>query len=182
MRHHRDVDVVQVAQPYELRLSAEELDGPRAAQIVPVLDLDVLLRGHGHQSHAPGQGVHDAGRLKPGGRGEHGADLGVVAAGVRRAGFRVRVRMARDDERVELAHDGDRRPRAGAVQSCLYAGDGDALVAGDAHGAQGLRGKRGRPALTEAGLGGVENAFGDTDGARGFPVDLGADRGLQLLD
>ena len=90
--------------------------------------------------------------------------------------------MARYDERVELAHDGDRGPGAVAVEKALHAGDGEALVAGDAHAAQGLRGQRRRPALPKAGLGGVEDALRDTDGALGLQVDLGTDRSLQLLD
>src|SRR5438034_107562 len=45
-------------------------------------------------------------------RAEHAGDLRVVAAGVRRARARVALRMARHDQRVQLAEHGERRPVA----------------------------------------------------------------------
>src|SRR5438094_832682 len=45
-------------------------------------------------------------------RAEHAGDLRVVAARVRRARARVALRMARHDQRVQLAEHGERRPVA----------------------------------------------------------------------
>ena len=48
VHHHRQVDVVELAQPDELGFAAQELDFALAPQVVAVFNFDVFLGRHGH--------------------------------------------------------------------------------------------------------------------------------------
>ena len=99
------MDIVELAEADELRLTAKELDRALTAQAVAVLDLDVLLGRHRHEHQSPTELIQDA-SLVQGPRGpQHHADLGMVATGMGRARLRVGVGVVVHDEGVQLADD-----------------------------------------------------------------------------
>src|SRR5919106_2581870 len=52
VHHHGQVNVIELTQLDQFRLAAQELDFTFPSQAVPVLNLDVLFGGHGHQYDA----------------------------------------------------------------------------------------------------------------------------------
>src|SRR5205807_9097978 len=114
--HHRHVDVVEVAEPEQLRLAAEEFQPARARLRHAPLDVAVLLGRHREEDDAPGQVIEGPRVEQPHGGAEQAGDLGVVAAGVGRAGLRIGHRVAGDDETIELPEQRERRALAGAAR------------------------------------------------------------------
>ena len=172
--HHRQVDVVQRTETYELRLPSQKLDLPRTPQLVTVLYVDILLGRHGHERDASREVSQDAGRLEPDGHTQHHADLGMVPAGVGRSSLRVLERVPRDPQRVQLAHDPDRRARRAALQGRLQAGQGDTLLVPDAVAAEAVRDQAGGLPLQEPGLRAPEDGLGRADQIVPVTIDLAA--------
>mgnify|MGYP003707750689 CR=1 FL=1 len=63
MDHHRHVHVVQGTSLNELRLASQKLDPALPPQLIPVLDIDVLLGWDGYERDPPRQVLDDAGVL-----------------------------------------------------------------------------------------------------------------------
>ena len=179
--HHGHVNVVQLAQPDELGLAAQELNAARPAQLVPVLDLDVLLGGHGEQGDAARQGLHDPRGLQAHGRRDHRADLAVVAAGVGRARGRVGVGVAGHDQGVELAHDGHGGASPPGVQHRSGTSQRDAPLDRNAQRGQLVGDDPCRALLPESGLRVIEDVLRYPHGLTAPAVDLRAGEGLQLI-
>ena len=74
-------------------------------QGLAVADLDQLFGRNSHQADRAAHAVQSAGLLQGSGDAQQGCGLGVVAAGVDKAGLRVTLRMGRDDQAVQLTHD-----------------------------------------------------------------------------
>ena len=110
--HHRQVHVVEVAEPHQFGLAPEELERARRALAHPPLEVAALLCGHGEEHHAARQVRHHAGVVKRHRRAQHPRHLRIVAARVRRPREGIRRGMPRHRQRVELADERKRRPRA----------------------------------------------------------------------
>lgn len=159
--HHAHVDVVQQALPQELLFAAEEADLPLLLQPLPVLQLHVFLRRHGHEGHVPVQLVRQG--CQAHGGAQHGGDLGVVAAGVGGACLPVRLGVQGADHRVQLSHHHD--PGAGrtALQIAPDAGDGQMVPERDPELRKGAAHQLRRPPLLEAQLRVGEDLLADPD-------------------
>ncbi len=182
MRHHREVDVVELAEPQELGLPREKPQLALLPELVAVLDLDVLLCRDGDEGDAAAEGIEDAGGLEAHADAEHHGDLGVVPAGVRRARRGVGVWVAGHEQRIELAHDADGGAGAGAaVELPLDAGDGDARAALHAHLAHDAVDDGGRLLLAEAGLRVLEDGLRDADQLLAAAIDLLGDGPLEVI-
>ena len=124
--HDADVDIVELAEADKLLLSAEEPELALLPQLVAVGDLHVLLGGDAHEHDVAVELVHQTRVVQGEGDRRDGGELRVVAAGVDRAGDRVRVRVVRHEDRVQLAHHGDAEHGPRALEGLDDAGIGDA--------------------------------------------------------
>ena len=100
------IDIVELAQLDELGLAGEQFELLFRPELQSPLDLDVLLRGNGKEYDVAVELIHDS--LKSHACAQHRGDLRVVPACVRRVRLRVSERMIRDDQRIQLAEDGQR--------------------------------------------------------------------------
>src|SRR5439155_905422 len=98
--------------PQELGLAAEALALPLPRLAHPPFDVAVFLRRNGEEGDAPGEPIERPAVEEPHRRSQHRRDLGVVAAGVRRAGLGIGLGMPRHDQRVQLPEDRECRPGA----------------------------------------------------------------------
>jgi hypothetical protein len=173
----RHVHVVELAEADQLGLARQELDLPLLAQPDPPLDLDVLLGRHREEHHVPVQLVHHRLEAHPG--AQHRRHLGVVPAGVGGVGGRVGERMPRDDQRVQLAQDRDRRAGAPPGQPGLDAGEREPRAVLHAHLVEPGADELGGPRLPVARLGVALDVLADRDDLGRPPVDLRAHPGFQ---
>ena len=128
--HHRDVDVIELAPRHQFLLAAEIADLPLFAQLLAERDFHIFFRRRGHKGDVAGQRIGNAGQFQPERRAQHRAELQIVAAGVRRAGFGIGRRAVRADHRVQLADYGDIGAGSARLQLGLNTGQGQALLTG----------------------------------------------------
>ena len=157
-------------QPHKLGLSTQELYLPLASELVPVLDLDILLGRHRDQRDPPPQVFQHTGGLETHRYPQHVGDLGVVAAGVSGPGVGVLVGMAEDLQRVQLPHHRHGRPRAPPVQRALDTGQGDTVLIGDTKGLELLGDESGGLLFAVAGLRVIQNGLSHAYELVGPPV------------
>src|SRR5262249_41254966 len=112
-------DVVEVAEPDQLRLAAEELDLSRPRLREPPLEVAAFLRGDREERDAARQMLGGAGVDQRHRRAQHPRDLRLVPARVHRAGRRIRFRVPGNGERVELP---DQRERGAVTGTPAHVG------------------------------------------------------------
>ena len=180
--HHRQVDVVEVAQPQQLALAAQELEPPFADLVEAPLKVAAFLGRDRQERHAPGQPLERVRGDQADRRAHQPGDLGVVAARVDGAGGGVRVRMSRDHERVELAQKRERGASARAPRHIrAHTGERQSGPRRQAELAElRLDQRRGAP-LLEAELGMAADVFAEPDDLVGVALDRFVDTSLQLV-
>ena len=172
MNHHGQVHVVEVAQPQHLRLAAEELELAGARLAHAPGNVAVLLGRHRDERHAAGQLIGDPGIHQAHRAAQEPRHLGVVATRVSGAGLGIGFGMAGHDERVELAEQRERGPRARAApQVGAYPGDGEAGLGLESQRAQHLFGELRRLELLEAQLGVAANLLAQLHDLVAPPID-----------
>ena len=180
--HHRQVDVVQVAQTQQLALAAEEFESPFANLVEPPLEVAAFLGRDGHQGETASQMLERPGRHETDRGADQARDLSVVAAGVNRARRGIGLGMAGDNERVELAQERERRPwslAAGHVGA--HAREGEPGPRRQTELAK-LRLDEGRGSrLLEAELRVAADRFSDLDDLIGVALDRLVDGSLELV-
>ena len=179
--HHRHVDVVEGAQLQQFRLAGQESGSAAAHEVETVVDLHVLLGGNGEEHDPPGQLRGDARRGQAEGGTRETGDLGVVAAGVGRAGGAVGARVAGQDQGVQLAHEGDGRPGPPSFQDRPHSREGETLLEGQARFFEYGFHPVGGAMLLEPDLRLVHHRLPEGDDALTAGLDGGADGVLQLL-
>jgi hypothetical protein len=121
--HHGEIHVVEVPQPHQLGLTAEELEAPLARLLHAPLYVAVLLGGYREEDHAAGELGEGFPVHEPHGGAEQPRHLGIVTAGVRRARRRIGNRMAGHHQAVELAEQRERGPVGGAPRLRPHPGE-----------------------------------------------------------
>src|SRR5262249_44129860 len=174
--HHREIDVVQVAEAQKLTLAAQELEPSGAHLVEPPLEIAALLGGHGHERHAAREELEGARFEKADRRADEPRDLGVVAARVCGARHWVRLRVSGDPEGVELSDEGESRPGPGAAGDVrANARQSEAGSRDEAEAAELLRDECRGLQLLEAELGMAPDGLADTDDLVGVALDGLAD-------
>ena len=114
MHHQRQIDAVEITPAHEFGLAAEIFDLSFVDQPLAELQLDHLLRRDQQQPDPAAQTVQGAGFLQGRRNAHHLRALAVVAAAVGHAvdGFG----MVRDVQRVQLAHNGQRRSGTAGIE------------------------------------------------------------------
>ena len=182
MHHHRHVDVVERPQPDELLLAGEQVDPALPTQLQPLLDVDELLGGQGHQDDSAVERGRHLRRHQAHGRAEHRRGLAVVAARVGRGSLRVGVRVAGHAQAVHLADYRDAGAGTASRQTALDARDRDARLVLDAKLGHAAGDEARCLDLPEPGLRVAEDGLGDVDEPLPPHVDGGDGGGLQRLD
>jgi hypothetical protein len=180
MHHHRHVDVVEGAHAQQLLLAGQEFDPALRPQLQAFFDLDELLRGDGDERHSTGQRRHDPAVDQPKGDPQHGGDLRVVAAGVRRAGGGVMLRMLPRQQRVQLAQDGHGRSAGAALDNRFDAGQAQPGLTPQSQLSEPVRHDAGRPLLVVTQLRGGEEITPDSFDGVPTRVDRAAHGALQI--
>ena len=126
-----DVDVLHVAEADELLLATEELELLLLPEVVPVVDLEVLLGGDGEEGDVAVEFAHDV--VEAEASAEHRRHLGVVTAAVGCAGDGVALGVVGDADRVELTDDADDGPLPLLLEVRLRARDPYLGLVGPAH-------------------------------------------------
>ena len=93
MDHHRHVDIVEMALGDEFGLAEQEFDLAPLAPPQALLDIDEFLGRDREEHDFAGEVLGRARCRQPHRDAEHAGDLRVVAAAMRRAGFRVGERV-----------------------------------------------------------------------------------------
>ena len=171
MDHHREIDVVEVAEPQQLGLAPQELELALARLVDAPFDVAVLLRGHREEDQAPRQLVERARVAEPDRGAEQPGDLRVVAARVRGAARGVGLGMARDDQRVQLAEQRERRPVAAARSIRAHAGHREAGLRREADLAERLLDEPRRLHFLEPELGVTANLLAEADDLVATAID-----------
>ena len=180
--HHREIHVVEVTETQQLRLAAEELELARAGLAHAPLDVAVLLGGHREEDESPGEMSGGPCVHQSHGRAQQAGDLGIVATRVGGTRRWISVGMSDDDERVELAEEGERGPVAGAPgQIRAHAGDGEAAPRRETELAQRLLDEPRGLELLEAELGMPADLLPEADDLVPPPVDRLPDVALEVV-
>ena len=181
MDHHRHVDIVEMALGDELGLAEHEFDLALGDAPHALLDIDELLGRHGEKDNLAGEMVGGLHIAEPDRGTEHAGDLRVVAAAVRRPGGRIGERVVRGAQAVELADQGEPRPRRPSCEPALDPGQGQTGARREAQGSHALSDQSGRLDLVEAGLGIAQDRFAEIDDRVGMAIDRLANRALQFI-
>ena len=180
MYHHGDVDIVEMALGDELGLAQHELDfAPRDAPR-PLLDIDELFGRDGEKDDLAREVLGDLGIPQTYRRAQNAGDLGVVAAAVSRAGDRVGERMLGGAQTVELADEGEPRPRRTTGDPALDAGQSQTGLRRQPQGTHPLGDESGGFHLVEAGLRIAQDRLAETDDRIRMTVDGLADLAFQF--
>jgi hypothetical protein len=177
--HHGEIHVVEVAEPQQLRLAAEELEPALARLLDAPLHVAVLLSGHGEEDHSPGEVSQGLGIEEAHGGTEQPRHLGIVAAGMSGAALRVRHRMPGHHEPVQLAEQREGGPFLGAARLRADAGDGETGLGRQAEPSQGFLHQTRRLELLEAELRVAPDGLAQPDDRVGAAVDGLADLVLE---
>ena len=180
--HHREVHVVEVSEPQELGLAAQELQLPCPRLRNAPLDIAVLLGRHGQEGDPSRKMVESLRIQQAHRRSQEARDLSVVATGVRRPGRRVALRMAGHDQRIQLTENGEGRPVSGMTPDVgSHAGQGEAGPRGQPELLEGLIDEASRLDLLEPQLGVAADLLAEPDDLVCALVDRLVDPLLQLV-
>src|SRR5262245_36632428 len=182
MDHHRHVHVVEVPEPQQFGLAAQELELPGPRLLHPPRDVAVLFRRHGEEHHAPGKVLKGLGAYETHGCAQHARHLRVVTAGMSRARLRVGDRMSGHHQPVELAQEREGRPVGFATRLAAHARDGEPALGSEPDLAHGLLDQLRGLELLEAELGTLPDRFTEGDDLLALPVDGLADRALDVVE
>ena len=181
VEHHRQVHVVEMAEPNELRLAGEELDLVARLALHALVDVDHLFGRNREEHQRTAELRQHHGGQEPHGGAHHPGHLRVVAAGVGRAGAGIGMGVVRHPERVQLAQNGQGGAGTAAVLTALDAGDGQTLLRIEPE----LPEPRGHelrgPDLVEPRLRVPENRFAEIDDFPSAGIDDPAGFGLEFL-
>src|SRR2546423_15686904 len=93
MDEHRQVDVVEVAESKQFRLTTEKFKLLSAGLVYPPFDVAVLFRRHGEEDELPAQCLKCLRIAQAHCGSENGGNLSVMATGMGSACFRVCIRV-----------------------------------------------------------------------------------------
>ena len=110
MDHLGHVDVVENTQTDQFLLAGQKSGESPADQSEPIFDLDVLFRRNRQKHNSSCQFTRNTGIHESGGGSQHSRNLCVVPARMCCSGPCAGTRMIRNEQRIKLSHQRDRRP------------------------------------------------------------------------